>query len=767
MRVLLLFRGAPGAGKSTYINEHKLQPYTLCADDIRNQMSALSLDLEGNLTISPKNENSVWKLLFQLLEKRMKNGDFTVVDSTNSKTSDMQKFVKLAKEYRYRIYMIDLTEIHKEICKERNLLRPNYKQVPENVIDKMYARFNNQNVPKAITVLKPDELNKIMYSKMDLSEYKKIHVVGDIHACNTALNEYLKDGIKEDEFYIFLGDYTDRGIENIETLQYLLSIYRNKNVVLLEGNHERYVRGWSNNQYDFSRAFEKYTLPILNKAVEDGKISKKDIKEMYMRLGQIAYFTYNGKEVFCCHGGINTLTVNPVFISTEQLIRGVGKYEDYSAVAESFLKNTEDNQYLINGHRNVQNLPVQVNERCFNLEGKVEFGGHLRVITLDKDGFKCHEIKNDVYKLPDDTDEIKCAKEVLKLSDDDIPMAVHLLRNNPNIKETKQGDISSFNFTRNAFNKGIWDHQTVKSRGLFINTKENKIITRGYEKFFNDSQIEQVYGKPMLDYLKDNLKFPVNVYVKENGFLGMIAYNPNEDKLIFCTKSLTDSWANDGDMVSLFKKTYYELTTYEQRQRLLNYLREYYNKNEDKTILCECVDNQKDPHIIKYDSRVIYLLDIVDNTLEFNNIKNNVILATAAFSFGLKCKQLAKTIYNYDEFVTWHNEVTQKFYKYNGKYIEGFVIQDSNNFMMKIKLDYYLYHIRLRGFASKVLKYGEIKESRLGELVDETYELLYKFLLDHRMEYVTINKNGDYSINDNYNFLEMIDGFEDWKRKQL
>ena len=222
MRVLLLFRGSPGAGKSTYINEHKLQPYTLCADDIRNQMSALSLDLEGNLTISPKNENSVWQLLFQLLEKRMKNGDFTVVDSTNSKTSDMQKFVKLAKEYRYRIYMIDLTEVSKETCKERNLLRPKYKQVPESVIDKMYARFNNQNVPKAITVLKPDELDKIMYNKMDLSEYKKIHVIGDIHACNTALNEYLKDGIKEDEFYIFLGDYTDRGIENIETLQYLL-----------------------------------------------------------------------------------------------------------------------------------------------------------------------------------------------------------------------------------------------------------------------------------------------------------------------------------------------------------------------------------------------------------------------------------------------------------------------------------------------------------------------------------------------------------------
>lgn len=29
MRVLLLFRGAPGCGKSTFIDEHGLRPYAL------------------------------------------------------------------------------------------------------------------------------------------------------------------------------------------------------------------------------------------------------------------------------------------------------------------------------------------------------------------------------------------------------------------------------------------------------------------------------------------------------------------------------------------------------------------------------------------------------------------------------------------------------------------------------------------------------------------------------------------------------------------
>lgn len=35
MRTLLLFRGAPGCGKSLYIKEHDLEKYTLSADTIR------------------------------------------------------------------------------------------------------------------------------------------------------------------------------------------------------------------------------------------------------------------------------------------------------------------------------------------------------------------------------------------------------------------------------------------------------------------------------------------------------------------------------------------------------------------------------------------------------------------------------------------------------------------------------------------------------------------------------------------------------------
>ena len=43
-------------------------------------------------------------------------------------------------------------------------------------------------------------------------------------------------------------------------------------------------------------------------------------------------------------------------------------------------------------------------------------------------------------------------------------------------------NISSFNFTRNAFDKGIWGGLTTKARGLFIDTKNEKIQARSYNK---------------------------------------------------------------------------------------------------------------------------------------------------------------------------------------------------------------------------------------------------------------------------------------------
>lgn len=770
MRVLVLFRGAPGSGKSSFIKEYGLEPYTLSADDIRLKISSPALTPSGNFNISQKHDKDVWKILFNLLEKRMAKGEFTVIDATNSKTSEMSRYKEIADKYRYRIYIIDMADIPIEIAKERNANRfPLYKRVPEKAIDKMYSRFATQKVPSGIKVIKPEEFNSILYKPMDITgQYEKIHHIGDIHSSYTALKEYLitqfleDKGLRDvsfteyeiiayknkntivqfvaDEFdddlaallnprhlFVFCGDYLDRGIETIETLKFFLNIYNMPNVILLEGNHESLpLRNYAHNIDDYPRYFRQSTLLELNAAVSSGEISKKELKQFCRKLGQICYYKYGDKTVFVSHGGISNLSLNPIYISTEQLIRGVGEYDDYVNCAESFEKTTDQNTYQISGHRNVTGVGVKATDRCFNLEGQVEYGGHLRVVTLDKNGFETHEIKNNVFReKKEKVIEVTLPKE--NLTNDDI---VKQLRNSPYVKEKKMGNISSFNFTQRAFFNKQWDEQTTKARGLFIDTRDNSIAMRGYDKFMKINETEET----KIMNLKHKLKFPVNIYVKENGFLGLISLNKDTNELMFATKSVLDYASTQQDLVNVFKELFNEITTDVQKQNVLEYLRVF-----NKTIICECVHQEKDPHIIEYDNNQIYLLDIIENDFDDSKLSYDELYA-ASKNFGLKCKEKAFTLNNWEDFYGWYLEVTDEDYLYNGRHIEGFVIEDSDGFMVKVKLFYYNFWKMMRGITYQVLKRGYLEKT--SSLYNAESNYYYGWLREHRDEYIRKNEEG-------------------------
>lgn len=434
MRTLLLLRGSPGCGKTTWIEENGLKPYTLSADDIRMLYSAPSLNAAGRYEINQSNDHKVWNTLFNLLETRMTNGEFTVIDATNSKTSEMNRYKELCLQHKYRIFCVDFTDIPIKVAKERNRQREELKRVPEDVIEKMYARFNTQKIPSGITVIKPDELDKIWFKRIDISDYKRVHVIGDVHGCNTALQKYIGDGIKDDECYIFTGDYTDRGIENAEVIKFLLSIYEKPNVLLLEGNHERWLWIWANGAATSSREFECLTKVQL----EESNIDKKAVRKLYRRIRQCAYFTYGENVYLITHSGLSTLPNNLTTVATEQMIRNCGRYNESEIVDNSFANNTPDNCYQIHGHRNVKGLPTKVNEKCYNLEGKVEFGGCLRCVDLLPDGsHEIFEIKNKVFKMPNDETITSSNKSA------DVGDVIVQLRNNKYVKEKPYGNISS------------------------------------------------------------------------------------------------------------------------------------------------------------------------------------------------------------------------------------------------------------------------------------------------------------------------------------
>ena len=687
MRILLLLRGSAGCGKSTWIEQNGLKPYTLSADDIRLLCQSPIMQVDGTEGISQANDNVTWKTLFNLLEVRMQKGEFTVIDATNSKTSEMNRYKEMCGTYRYRIFCVDFTDIPIEEVKKRNANRDELKRVPDEVIDKMYSRFVTQKIPSGIKVIKPNELDTIWMKLFDMSEYKRIHHIGDTHGCNTVLQKYLSDngGIKDDEFYIFTGDYIDRGLENADVVKFLISIMNKKNVLMLEGNHEKWLWVYSHDGVSKSKEFELITKPQLEKA----KINKKDIRQLYRKLGQCAYYKYDDNIFLVTHAGLSTLPENLSYVATDQMIRGVGGYNDVEKVAETFLQTTSENVYQIHGHRNTKCLPIQVNERVFNLEGKVEFGGSLRCVQVDKYGIHIVETENTVYKTP----EIMSEQSVASSSIADTIIA---LRSNKYIKEKKYDNISSFNFTNKAFYDKIWDEQTTKARGLYIDTMKGKVVARSYEKFFNINERPET----KFDMLQHKLQFPVTAYVKENGFLGIVSYNEYEDDLFIASKSTIDS-----QFAQWLKEMLYEKVSAENIEKMKEFIKEH-----NVSFVFECVDMKNDPHIIEYPNSELFLLDIVHNDINFSKYEYDTMVDIAN-QFGITPKEKAFEIATWQEFYDWYFDVLEEDYEYNGRKIEGFVIEDSVGYMTKLKLTYYNFWKFMRNVSHEAIRKGYIQKT--------------------------------------------------------
>jgi predicted MPP superfamily phosphohydrolase len=256
-------------------------------------------------------------------------------------------------------------------------------------------------------VLKPEQWDEYFaFEYQDLNKYKKIHHFGDIHGCFEPLNEYLKDGIKDDEFYIFVGDYIDRGIQNAEVLEYLFTIKGRSNVVMLEGNHEFPLRKWAKNSTTNSEIFNVYT----KKEIEKKNISKKKVNLILSTLKTFFAYEYDEKKVLVNHGGITKIPKTKYEIPAEQMIRGVGNYE--FNVDGAFTENSNENEYQLHGHRNIYKVPSFASKNSYNLEFGVEKGGCLRVMTLNNKGFESIEIKNNVFSdRYENKKEIKCSSK--------------------------------------------------------------------------------------------------------------------------------------------------------------------------------------------------------------------------------------------------------------------------------------------------------------------------------------------------------------------
>lgn len=243
---------------------------------------------------------------------------------------------------------------------------------------------------------------------------------------------------------------------------------------------------------------------------------------------------------------------------------------------------------------------------------------------------------------------------------------------------------------------------TTRARGLYINVPKQKVVARAYEKFFNINERPET----KLEMLQDKFVFPVTAYVKENGYLGIVSYDEENDDLFVTTKS---------DPTGDFAKWLREALERHISKENLNKIKEY-AKDNNVSFVFENVDMERDPHIIDYPESELILLDIVHNDIEFQKYEYEQ-MCDVAKKFGIKHKEKAYVLESWQEFYDWYNTIMEDDYKWNDRVIEGFVIEDANGYMVKRKLTYYSFWKFMRSIAHEAIRKGYVDPRRTSALV--------------------------------------------------
>ena len=654
MRQLVLMRGCIGSGKSTWIRQNGLEDYTLSADKIRVLAgSYATTDIDGNLIYQQKDESFVWDLLFKMLENRMAKGEFTVIDAQHATRKSINAYKTLAHKYNYTVYVVEmpkpsLDELHARII-DRNTSGINLednKYIKESVVDNSYYRIDAESVPHfAIKCNSDNASEKIGIHPLDLSKYNGLAVFGDIHSSYRVLKEAwdkenIEDKLNNNWLVVCVGDLFDRGTRPVETFIFLeKEKNEHKNLVLLMGNHDFNLY---NEVFETKVNPPQHTHNDTTEPLNRAGISNKRIRR-FLRKFNDALFLHSKEYVLfnITHGGINvdnvmqTDGINPFYFSkipALEMIYGSGKFADGIDKVMSH----KEGVITIHGHRNVKQIsPLTPGETggSYNLEQGIDEGRNLAIYFYRHNSIP--EVK--LYKNYEFNINSHLRKQLVDSGTkhllEDPKTFILEAKKSPFVKLKEVApDIVSVNFTREAFFKEHWDDITIKARGLFINTRTNKVIARGYNKFFRAGEKD--------DWSTINEHAPFVIYKKYNGFLGLMSYDETTDKFIFCSKSqISNDKTKYADLV---KETLLNTIDFNKQE---DYLKEVL---KDKTALFEIVDETFDPHVIhNFEKPTPVLLDIVNSNLSDDFVNNHFKyseLLEFANTVGLFLKEYAGRI---------------------------------------------------------------------------------------------------------------------------
>lgn len=653
MRILFILTGICGTEPNDDIKKYNLEHLTISIDTLRIMNGSLMPYLDTASYIDDKNNETIYSQLMQILENRMTYGQTTILDITSF--DNLNDILDLAEVYRYKVIYVIYERYNKFDEKNKNIRKRKinniipYKELEKNKILVKELKKQHKGYEKDIykAVQKWD---RFVIDRDTFNNYDDICVIPDLHGCYGVFSKFLEDNNilqNKKTAYIFLGDYIDRGEDNVAMIKSLIWLASLENVYLIMGNHDLRLFNWAfDKSYrgsNFKKTIEEFEKKKSKKEIEN---IKKSLRKIHKFIKDYMYFEFKGQKYFLNHAGIEYMDNHfPACFLNGKKTYGYKEdddtYESYIQVADKWQINHPDIIQIF-GHRNcfpdrLEN-GIKINNNAYCLECNIEYGDPLVTFSLKDKNVR-------LYDNP--------AKKNKKIENN--------LKDIIQEKEFIEHNIKSINFTKNVFHKRIWNDVTVKARGLYKYIDSNEIAGRGYIKFFNINEKEDT---KIENWAKD-IEYPVYVYKKYNGFLGIVFYNKTTKDLEYATKSIAYG--------KKYNRYIEELLSKEQKEYIKEISRKY-----NVTFLFECIHLKDNDHPVKAEKSEIILLDILANTEDLvykNELAGNLFIR----------KELLDTIYNEADLLK-----TADYYNNSLDVdIEGVVLQDKNNKMLKIKTIFY------------------------------------------------------------------------------
>lgn len=762
MRTLLLLRGAPGAGKSTWIEENNLQNYTLEADKFRQLTSNPILGKDGQLQITQDNDRLAWELLFQALESRMHRGDFTIIDATHSSEAMFNKYKGLVEKYRYKVYYKNFDISLKEL-EHRNTIRPEHKRIPIDAIKRMKALIDNTK-PSSFAQEIQDISEIINYWTDDLTDkYEHVKIIGDIQGCYTVLKEAIGSDLDPKTKYIFAGDLLDRGIENKEVLDFMLSIYTKPNVVFIEGNHDTHLRNWAMDSWDLKksgepkipREFKFKTLPQLlcQKPKSEFKINT------YITEDWDIYYTVNDQKtnipVWTTEDESGqtiitepylkykdeTLWLKPHKTSKTKIDTGIGINQIDSEKLKSKVRQLvrrfrlayafefHGQKYFVN-HGGISALPDMATisgDQLIRGVGGYEF----QIDEAWEQNYSNNKTQDFIqvhgHRYTESTEHSICLEDDVEYGGNlvilDITKDGHKINKFKNtvFKVPTEDDFECerkawIEDTQNPTTNKMIHDKYIKVKDLDDNLmslnftekafrkgkwNKNTITARGLfvDKTSGDIKIRS-YNK--FFNINENTETSVRELKKKVKY-PLMAYDKYNGFLGIASSinnkfTLASKSTTKGPFVEYFQEIFNNLTDSEKEQ--LKQLSETYNCSFTFEVM-----HIDDRHIIDFNKNRLIILDAIPNSYDINGVtvdaefSEKVLSQLKIESDFFSRKELVKEFNDMADLMRYIHE-----HKHD-RTSEGLVIEDQNGYMFKVKYEYYTELKRLRGIKDMVKAY--------------------------------------------------------------